>query len=137
MDIGFIFILLVLLLPLIIIAIPVSLMVYGAVRGKKKLVIATSVVTLAIITLGGSFILIFPHHFPYVDSWIIGKSADEIISVYGEPDYHSDGYKMGYVVGTDNGFFGIMASNLDEYYYIRFDENGLANDVSIGIQPGG
>ena len=70
--------------------------------------------------------------YPYDMDWIKGRTADEIVAEYGEPDIWTT-TKFGYDVGRswDN------PENVNDYYYIEFDENGCANDVYIALQPGG
>ena len=63
MDIGGLFILILFVLPLIVVAIPVAIIVYGVVKGKKRLVLVTSCITLAFGVFVGLFFLIFPTHF--------------------------------------------------------------------------
>ena len=64
---------------------------------------------------------------PYDTSWIHGKTAEEIIERYGEPC---------------RNFSSLLEYDLDilfrdEYYYIEFDENGLAYDTYIAECKGG
>ena len=64
---------------------------------------------------------------PYDTEWVRGKTAEEIIERYGEPCCN---------------FGGLLEYDLDllfrdEYYYIEFDENGLADDIYIRERKGG
>lgn len=88
------------------------------------------------ILIVAAYFVLFPTCFPYVDLYIIGSTKAEITAVYGEPNYKFR-EKYGYIIGKDNGFFGSMKSNNDFYYYIYFDENGIAKSVEKGIQLGG
>ena len=60
----------------------------------------------------------------------------EIIEAYGEPEFKFPN-RYGYYVGEDNGFFGVMGSNSGIYYYIIFDENGIAESAEKGGPIGG
>ena len=92
-------------------------------RKKKKAFIVISCITTVVI----AFCLVFPTSFPYVDSWIIGKSLDEIVAVYG------DNYKEG-VTGTYNkavsypisGIYHAYPINRAYYYCIYLDSNNIA-----------
>lgn len=119
--------------PAIVILGVIALVIYGIVKKKRQLVAVTLIVAFAVVGLITAYCVLFPTAFPYCDMWIIGKTSDEIIKVYGEPD----GPKFSYYLSQDNGFFGIMDSNNSFYYYIRFDDDGTACEVYKGIQPGG
>lgn len=64
---------------------------------------------------------------PYDTSWIHGKTAEEIIGRYGEPCCN-----YGSLLEYD-----LDLLFRDEYYYIEFDENGLADDIYIRERKGG
>ncbi len=64
---------------------------------------------------------------PYDTSWIHGKTAEEIIGRYGEPCCN-----YGILLEYD-----LDLLFLDEYYYIEFDENGLADGIYIRERKGG
>lgn len=122
--------------PAIVILGVIALVIYGIVKKKRRLVAVVLSVTIAVVGLITAYCVLFPTAFPYCDMWIIGKTRDEIIEVYGEPD----GPKFSYYLGEDNGFFGVMDSSDSFYYYISFDsydKDGIACDVHKGIQPGG
>lgn len=92
-------------------------------RKKKMALAAVSGLTAVVI----AFCLIFPTSFPYVDSWIIGKSLDEIVAVYG------DNYIEG-ATGTYNkavsypisGIYHAYPINRAYYYCIYLDSNNIA-----------
>lgn len=120
----------------IIVLTPIVLIIYGIIKKKRRLVAVTLIVTFVVVALITAYCVLFPTAFPYCDMWIIGKTRDEIIKVYGEPD----GPMFSYYLGEDNGFFGAMDSSDSFYYYISFDsndKNGIACDVYKGIQLGG
>ena len=115
------------------IGIPVGMLIFGYVKHKRKLLIVASVLTVIAVLLEIMFFVLFPTRFPYCDSWIVGKTKDEIVTKYGEPDFN--GYRIGYNVGY--GTIGLDAPNVDYYYYVEFDENGYADEIYIASQPGG
>ena len=115
---------------------PAALIIFGLIKRKKKLTVKWSVLAAAEILIIAEYYLLSPTRFNYLDSYTLGKSREEIIAVYGEPEYKSK-YRYGYFVRKDNGFFGIMDSNLGVYYYIHFDKNGVAESVSEGGPIGG
>lgn len=116
--------------------VPATLAVVGVVKRKKSLAVICGLILFVEILIVAAYFVLFPTCFPYVDLYIIGKTKAEITAVYGEPNYKFR-EKYGYFIGKDNGFFGLMKSNNDFYYYIYFDENGIAKSVEEGIQPGG
>ena len=109
---------------------PAVLLVVGAVKRRKNLVISCSAIIVVEILLIIAFNLMFPTSYPYVDRWIIGKTEDEIIAVYGEPDV-THGYRIGY-----ESYKSLLSSG-PEYYYIHFDKNGIANLVEKSGPIGG
>ncbi|MCM1299245.1 MAG: hypothetical protein NC228_06750 [[Eubacterium] siraeum] len=120
---------------------PVALIIFGIKKNKRKVVLVTSLVTLSVVFLTALYRILFPTNFPYVDLWIYGKTAEQISNVYGEPDFinanNTKSNIIGYKLGKDNGFFGIMASSCYYYYYIYFDENETAYRIEKRIQIGG
>lgn len=102
-------------------------------RRLKRIVVFSVILGLLILLVIGMFVL-FPTRFPYCDMWIKGKTREEIISAYGEPDFSSD--KIGYNVGYGTIGFDVY-HNSDYYYYIEFDDNGLADEIYVAVQPGG
>lgn len=119
-----------------VILIPAVLTVVGAVKRRKKLAVTCGVILSVEILLAAGYFVLFPTCFPYVDLYTVGKSSSEIIEAYGEPEFKSPN-RYGYFVGKDNGFFGVMSSNSGIYYYIIFDENGVAKSVEKGGPIGG
>ncbi len=80
-----------------------------------------SVVALPVLLAGIiAYCVIFPTDFPYADPWVLGKTKEEIIEVYGEPEYNED--KLAYP--TEYGVLDM------EYYVIEFDKEGRAIRVS-------
>lgn len=121
---------LIILFFLAIIILPVALIVYGIIKKKKRLVIVTSIVSLLAVFIGLGYNLLFHTRFPYVDSWIIGNSKENIIKVYGEPEVNGDKI-IWYFIGKDNGFLGTgLMDSTDRYYYrIWLYENGQAYKI--------
>ncbi len=108
-------------------------LIYGIVKKKYWILIAEGAVVLCIILC----CYLFPTRFPYMDHWIIGKTREEIVSLYGEPNgYDWDGM-IAYDLGSDRGFFGAMSDAHHWYYYIYFDSNGVAYKVTEGGPIGG
>lgn len=134
-DMHFLFIIIFVIAALCVLA-SIVFIVYGILKKKWKLAVITSAVSLLIPTGSILYIVLFPTQFPYIDSWVYGKSKEAIIEKYGEPEYNWD-RMIGYYTGEDHGFFGIMDSNNSFYYYIYFDENGMADTIQEGIQKGG
>lgn len=116
--------------------VPAVLTVVGAVKRRKKLAVTCGVILSAEILLAAGYFVLFPTCFPYVDLYTLGKPQSEIIEAYGEPSFKFPN-RYGYFAGKDNGFFGIMSSNSGIYYYIIFDENGVAESVEKGGPIGG
>lgn len=114
--------------------IPIALIILGAVTKKRKLVVICSIILVVEILLVTAYCIAFPTCFPYCDLWIIGKSREQIIDVYGEPHDRS-GATISYYIGEDSSW--IMPSHLPQYYYIVFDENGYACEVYAGGPKGG
>jgi len=131
-----IFVIIMLILCAMALILPVVFLIIGIVKRRKKMIKTVSIILAAEILLVVAYSVLFPTCFPYVDLYIIGRTKAEITAVYGEPNYKFR-EKYGYFIGKDNGFFGLMKSNNDFYYYIYFDENGIAKSVEEGIQPGG
>lgn len=82
-----------------------------------------------------------PTHYKYNDSWIIGKSLEEIEERYGETDIEISGTKAKYIAepfytfddenDTLKGYYvrtdDIILPTYQKYYYwIVFDENNIA-----------
>ncbi len=94
-------------------------------RKRKKRITIFTLLIITTILLIVSFYMIFPTHFPYVDTWIYGKTREEIQAVYGEPDY--DGNGLSYIVGPH------IMENL--YYCIEFDRSGKAVEIYETTTP--
>ena len=120
------------LLLLAIVLIPI---IYAFVKKKYWLIIIPFVLAGCI----ALYCYLFPTRFPYADPWIMGKTQDQIIALYGEPTgkgWVSEGC-IAYDLGKDNGFFGVMDSPNHIYYYIYFDAEGRAYKVAEGGPRGG
>lgn len=99
---------------------------YGK-RHKRKVLEKLGLTGAVLSAIAGvlSFI-IFPTAFPYVDTWVLGKTKEEIIAVYGEPSYDDhDQHKIAYYTRY------IMMD--PEYYVITFDKDGCAIEVKEGL----
>lgn len=98
---------------------------------KKKSLIWISGSALAFLIIGiVAFFILFPTEFPYVDLWVFGKTKEQIIEVYGEPEYNE--YRE--LAYETKWIF------LDMFYYvIEFDEDGRAYKMyeSTYVGPGG
>lgn len=123
-------------LPIIATVVLISLIIYGAVKKKRKVVIISSLILIVPVLLTVVWFSLFPTQFPYIDSMLYGKTREEVIGIYGEPEV-KEGGRIGYYLGNDNGFFGIMSSNLPQYYYIDFGKNGFADDIYVSGPKGG
>lgn len=101
-------------------------------RNKKKVIC----IVLFVLLLSSCVASFLSHstYYKYNDWWIIGRSYDEIVKRYGEFDY-DNGREKGYYIGKDDG--PIMPSHQDIYYWVWFDENGIATKVCIANAPGG
>lgn len=98
---------------------------------KKKSLIWISGSVFAFLIIGiVSFFILFPTEFPYVDLWVYGKTKEQIIEVYGEPEYN-EYRELAYE--TKWMFMDMF------YYVIEFDENGRAYRMheSPYVGPGG
>ncbi len=74
----------------------------------------------------------------------IGKNSVEIIDEYGEFDYvigeANDGglyknTKCGYTSKDEQ--VGFLGTSEEEFYFIYFDERGVAYKCDYGVRPGG
>ena len=115
---------------------PATLAVVGVVKRKKRLAVTCGLILFVEILIVAGYFVLFPTCFPYVDLYAVGKSRGEIIEAYGQPVFKFPN-RYGYYVGDDNGFFGVMGSNSGIYYYIIFDENGVAESAEKGGPIGG
>ena len=74
----------------------------------------------------------------------IGKTSAEIMEEYGEFDYvvgdmETDGLyrstKGGYIYREKQ--VGFLGTSEEEFFFIYFDENGIAYKCDYGVRPGG
>lgn len=88
---------------------------------KKKAVmkIATTAMVFCF-TVAITWCVLFPTAYPYVDLWVLGKTEEQIIEAYGEPEYN-DGRGLAY---KTKWVFADM-----DYYVIEFDKNDKACHV--------
>ena len=128
------FVICLLAVPIIIVITLIALIIYGVVKKKRRIAVISSLILVIPTVLIVGYSLLFPTEFPYADPFIHGKSKEEIVKTYGEPEINGE-RKIGYFIGKDNR--GIDPSYLDLYYYIYFDENGFAVEINSGVQPGG
>lgn len=130
--VDFVMIAVLLFLLLVLIA-PWGLAVYCLIKKKKRLLIGAIVVIL----VQAALILFLASHstyYKYNDWWIVGKTEAEIVERYGEFDL-TWGDSKAYFIYEDNSW--VMPDHLDHYYYIRFDETGIAIEVYDAVAPGG
>lgn len=87
---------------------------------KKEALIRIAAVIMGICITGAiTWCALFPTAYPYVDLWVLGKTEEQIIEVYGEPEYND--YR---------GLAYYTWSFIDpNYYVIEFNENGKACNV--------
>lgn len=110
-------------------------------RLSKKRFIILAIVLIVFITVGMLWIKHFcathPTHYRFNDEFVIGSTADEIQDRYGDFDRYglipSKTWKM-----TTAGVYNIQKRidygffcQIDKYYIIYFDENGIAVDISL------
>ncbi|MDE7425820.1 MAG: hypothetical protein K2N51_19340 [Lachnospiraceae bacterium] len=114
------------------------LVTYLKKKSKKRLSIF---LIISIASLSSMIVFLCSHatYYKYNDWWIIGRSISEIESKYGEFDFgeykaNTSG-KVGYYIYTDDG--PIMPDHLKHYYYIEYDNEGIANKVYDACQIGG
>lgn len=109
-------------------------LIYGIVKKKYWILIAEAAVVLCIVLC----CCLFPTQFPYMDHWIMGKTREQIVALYGEPTgrWNSDGM-ICYDLGMDPGFLGSMSSGDHLYYYIHFNSDGVAYEIVKGGPIGG
>lgn len=90
-----------------------------------------------VIILIAVFLLYVSSHstyYKYNDWWIIGKTADEIEARYGEFD-EVHGEQASYLI--EGFYFEFDPDGMDEYYYIVFDNKGIAKYVFVSVPYGG
>ena len=101
---------------------------------KKNTAIIIAVIASFII-----FTIFYATRENYSEDWIIGKSRNEIEDRYGKFDLNFERI-VAYELPEDHldsVWTYYMGGDPVKYYYIRFDENGLAKEVYIGSYPGG
>ena len=105
---------------------------------KKR--ITTIIVVSALIALICTCIFIYKYNYPtyygFKDRLILGSTFDEITLMYGEPDISNQKYGsstppswMGYLVKPSRPTW--WDKTWPEYYYIRFDKNGIAYKIEV------
>ena len=103
-------------------------------KRKKIVIISATIVTLVIICA-----IFYATKENYSENWIIGKNRDEIKERYGEFDLNFNSIAA-YEFPEDpldSIWSYYMGGDPVNYYYIRFNENGLAEEVYISSYPGG
>lgn len=101
---------------------------------QKKIVFIAIIAALVII-----FIAFYATKENYSEDWIIGKSRDEIEDRYGEFDLNFNSI-VAYEIPEDfldSIWRYYMGGNPINYYYIKFNEKGIAEETYIGPYPGG
>ncbi len=93
----------------------------------KSLFVLMAILFLIFIAIPWVWNVVVYSNVPYDTSWIHGKTAGEIIQRYGEPCCN-----YGSLLEYD-----LDLLFRDEYYYIEFGENGLADDIYIRERKGG
>jgi len=108
---------------------------------KKHIIISAVIISIVTMLSMLITILIISHstYYKYNDSWIIGRTPEEVKARYGEFNFKSS-YLVGYYIysGSDtlSNLFR-LSDNLDRYYYMYINEDGIIYKVDVGIQPGG
>lgn len=99
---------------------------------KGLFLIVLLTIVLAILLSIGLF------YVPYNDKSIIGSSYSQIQEKYGEFDCRIGDHKVGYKI-RERWFDKIIRVYLGgepkEYYFIEFDDDGVAEKVYIGTDP--
>lgn len=123
---------------LAIIVTPIVFLTYGIAKKKKKY-ICTSVCACIFIVISILWICSHSTYYKYNDWWVIGRTIPEIEAKYGDFDMNKYIYgksgRVAYYIYRDDGW--IMPDHLPHYYYIEYDENGIATKVYDGVAPGG
>ena len=128
------FIIAILALPVLFVLLLIFRIIYGLVKNKRKTAIICAVILGSFVLLIVGFMFLFPTEFPYVDRILYGKTKEEVIDIYGEPELNGK-ERIGYYIGIDNK--GIDPSHVEMYYYVCFDENGFVHEIYSGLHPGG
>ena len=103
-------------------------------KQKKIVIISAIIVTLVIICA-----VFYAAREKYSENWIIGKSRDEIEERYGEFDLNFNSiaaYKLP-EDPLDSIWSYYMGGDPVNYYYIKFNEKGAAEETYTGPYPGG
>ncbi len=105
-----------------------------------KLPVALLSVCGVLVILMEIYISIYPTYYKYNDSWIIDKTADEIIERYGEFDkctYEDDGRLDSgyYYIYSEQKTNGNRSETEDIYYIIYFVGDNYAESVTVGDYP--
>lgn len=107
-----------------------ALIIFGFLKRKFGLAIISTL----ILVLPVAFYIAFPTEFPYVNLLLYDKTKEEVIEIYGEPEYDGETI-IGYYIGVDNR--GLDPTHLDLYYYLEFNDDGNVCRIFEGVQPGG
>lgn len=127
-----IFIAVLVLIVLALIA-PGIIAIYSLLKKKKKFLVGAC----AAILMETVLVLFLASHqtyYKYNDWWIVGKTEEEIVERYGEFDM-CWGSSKAYFIYVDNGW--VMPDHQPHYYYIEFDDAGIATEVYESLAPGG
>jgi len=91
-------------------------------RKKKKWAVVSAVIMGLTIVPTITWCILFPTAYPYMDLWVLGKTEEQIVEKYGEPDYGTDqDWQHDEIAYYTRYIF------LDpEYYVITFNEEGKA-----------
>lgn len=110
-------------------------------KHKKCIIIF---VVISIVILISALVLFFASHSTYIkynDWWIVGNSVENVRERYGEFDlgkYNENGGTFGYFAYEDDGRHNLLdPSYLDMYYYIKYNSDGIVENVYMASQPGG
>lgn len=105
---------------------------------SKKILLLSSAIACIII----SSVLFISSHSTYIkynDWWVLGNTVERIERRYGEFDLfeyrHGVSGKVAYYIYTDNS--GFLPDHLKHYYYIEYNEQGIATRVYDACAPGG
>ncbi len=136
-TVNFIFICLIAFI-LAVLVIPPAFLIYGVIKKKKKIICISACVCVFLIIV---VLWICSHqtYYKYNDWWVIGRTIPEIEARYGDFDMNTYIYgkpgRVGYYIYNDDKW--IMPDHLPHYYYIEYNENGVATEVYDGVAPGG
>jgi hypothetical protein len=102
---------------------------------KNKLIIIFAIIAVFLIII----ILAFTPYVKYRESFIIGKTRNEIVDKYGDFDFNFTSFA---VYKIPENFFDriwryFMGGRPINCYYIEFDDDGIAEKVYKSEYPGG